>query len=87
MKAPPAAADPAALHSAWCEAMLAGDFERAWRETDRLELPRRERERRGEFAWQPHHLLWNGAPFSGRDVLVRCDHGLTDAESRPRDHG
>jgi hypothetical protein len=58
--------------------MLAGDFESAWRETDQVELLRREQERGGALVWQPHHLLWNGEPFAGRDVLVRCNHGLGD---------
>lgn len=58
--------------------MHRGDFIEAWRQTDRIELPRRECERKGEFAWQSHHLLWNGAPFEGRRVLIRCNHGLGD---------
>jgi hypothetical protein len=59
-------------------AMRRGDFETAWRETDRVELVRRAEERAGRLIWQPHHLLWNGAPFAGQRVLVRCDHGLGD---------
>jgi hypothetical protein len=62
----------------WREAMLAGDFEAAWRQTDRIELPRRLAERSGHFDRQPHHLLWNGEPFTNRRVLVRCEHGLGD---------
>ena len=62
----------------WKEAMLAGEFETAWQETDRIEQPRREQERRGEFIWQPNFLLWNGKAFQGRQVLVRCNHGLGD---------
>jgi hypothetical protein len=59
-------------------AMRRGDFEVAWRETDRLEAVRRAEERAGTLVWQPHHLLWNGEPLSGRRVLVHCNHGLGD---------
>ena len=58
--------------------MYRGDFEAAWQETDRIEQPRRELESAGGFTPAPHHLLWNGAPFDGRDVVVRCNHGLGD---------
>jgi hypothetical protein len=63
---------------AWLAAMHDGDFEAAWRATDRLELSRRIAEAEGRDAWQPHHLLWNGTPFAGREVRVRCNHGLGD---------
>jgi hypothetical protein len=59
--------------------MLRGDFEAAWRETDRLELPRRLAARSAGFVRQPHHLVWNGEPFVGKRVLVRCEHGLGDS--------
>jgi hypothetical protein len=62
----------------WFDAMYRGDFEAGWRETDRIEHPRRELEAAGAFIAAPHHLLWNGAPFDGRDVVVRCNHGLGD---------
>lgn len=62
----------------WREAMLGGNFEAAWRQTDRIELPRRAAERNGSFIRQPHQLLWNGEPFTNRRVLVRCEHGLGD---------
>src|SRR4051794_26193087 len=62
----------------WMHAMRRGDFAAAWRETDRVELVRRAQERAGSFVWQPHHLMWNGEPFDGRRVLVRCNHGLGD---------
>jgi hypothetical protein len=72
------AGDDVALR--WTRAMQRGDFEAAWRETDRIELPRRECEAacRGTFVRHPFHLLWNGEPFDGRDVVVRCNHGLGD---------
>src|SRR4051794_34844043 len=62
----------------WEDAMRCGDFERAWRQTDRIESERRADEAAGRLAHAPHHLLWNGTPFAGRDVLVRCNHGLGD---------
>lgn len=63
---------------AWRLAMERGDFAAAWRETDRAEIPRRRLEREGRFIWNPDYLLWNGEPFYGRRVLVRCNHGLGD---------
>jgi hypothetical protein len=62
----------------WDAAMRRGDFEAAWRQTDRIELPRRARQRDPAFVREPQHLKWNGEPFDGRDVLVRCEHGLGD---------
>jgi hypothetical protein len=62
----------------WHEAMHRGDFEEAWRQTDRIELDRRARELVGAFTRKPHYLRWNGTPFEGREVLVRCEHGLGD---------
>lgn len=59
-------------------AMRRGDFPAAWAETDRVEAERRALECKGRLVWQPHHLLWNGEPFAGRRVLVRCLHGLGD---------
>src|SRR4051812_16998555 len=64
--------------SAWMRAMRRGHFAAAWAETDRVEMPRREQERRGQLVWQPHHLLWSGEPFDGRRVVIRCNHGLGD---------
>ena len=62
----------------WVKAMLAGDFEAAWRETDRIEIRRRELERRHCFQWHPDYLLWNGTDWRGKSVVVRCNHGLGD---------
>lgn len=42
--------------------MRAGDWEAAWCQSDRL----------------PAHLVWDGTPFDGRRVRVRCLHGLGD---------
>lgn len=46
----------------WMRAMRAGDWEAAWRQSDRL----------------PSHLVWDGTPFDVRRVRVRCLHGLGD---------
>jgi hypothetical protein len=62
----------------WDAAMRRGDFEAAWRQTDRIEAPRRARQRDPGFVREPQHLTWNGEPFEDRDVLVRCEHGLGD---------
>jgi len=61
------------------EAMMKGDFEAAWKQTDRIELPRQAAERRGPFIRADHHLVWNGTPFDNRRVLIRCEHGLGDS--------
>lgn len=62
----------------WLEAMMRGDFEAAWAQTDRIELPRRRHQASGDFTRQDYHLVWNGAPFANQRVLVRCEHGLGD---------
>lgn len=62
----------------WLAAMRRGDFEAAWRATDRLELPRRAAQQAPGFERRPEHLRWDGTPPSGRSVLVRCEHGLGD---------
>lgn len=58
--------------------MRVGDFELAWRVSDRvLEERRRARLTCEE---RPRHLrwVWDGTPLEGRTVLVRCYHGLGD---------
>jgi hypothetical protein len=53
--------------------LLLGDFERAWQETDKIESQRRQgRHVSGQ-------LVWDGTPFDGRAVLIRCSHGPADA--------
>jgi hypothetical protein len=59
-------------------AMRRGDWEQAWRLTDSVELPRRQAQREPGFVRQGEHLCWDGTPFAGRSVLVRCEHGLGD---------
>jgi len=73
LNSPPPKPDPTEYGAAWLRAMDAGDFEAAWRQTDALEAPRR-----NGGAREPHHLVWDGTPFEGRSVLVRCLHGLGD---------
>jgi hypothetical protein len=62
----------------WFAAMRRGDWEQAWRATDRIELPRRERQKQPGFQRRPEQLRWDGTPLAGRSVLVRCEHGLGD---------
>ena len=66
------------VSGAWFAAMRRGDFESAWRATDRHELPRRAAHRQPGFERRPEHLRWDGTPPAGRTVLVRCEHGLGD---------
>jgi hypothetical protein len=49
--------------------MLAGRFEEAWRESDRIAARSR----------PDPHRFWDGLPFAGKRVLIRCLHGLGDA--------
>src|SRR4051794_9752783 len=58
--------------------MLNGDFERAWRVVDEIEVPRRERMRQTRFRRRPDELIWDGTPLRNRTVLIRCEHGLGD---------
>ena len=57
----------------WLAAMRRGDFETAWRLSDRS-LPTTE-------TWHlPRHeqRIWRGQPLAGQRVLIRCYHGLGD---------
>ncbi|MGZ5181240.1 MAG: hypothetical protein ACXWC2_12220 [Ramlibacter sp.] len=69
---------PEQVGAGWEAAMRAGDWEAAWRHTDRIELARRRAQRQPGFERAPHHLVWDGSGFDGRSVLVRCEHGLGD---------
>jgi hypothetical protein len=62
----------------WFAAMRRGDFEQAWRATDRIELPRRQLQQQPGFVRRAEQLRWDGTPPQGRVVLVRCEHGLGD---------
>jgi len=62
----------------WISAMRAGDYSRAWALCAR-DLAERDPATRDDPSL-PYHLrwVWDGRPFDGRDVLVRCYHGLGD---------
>src|SRR5689334_15825010 len=62
----------------WMAAMRRGDFEAAWRQTERIERERRALEASGQFVRGDEYLSWNGRAFDGQRVLVRCTHGLGD---------
>ncbi|WP_230312470.1 glycosyltransferase family protein [Paracoccus lichenicola] len=62
----------------WTCAMRRGDFPAAWAIAARA-MAARDPATRDDPAL-PYHLrwVWDGRPFDGRDVLVRCYHGLGD---------
>jgi hypothetical protein len=66
----------------WMREMRRGNWESAWRISDRIRAARRCLEPRDPLTgrWLPRHLqwLWNGSPFAGKRVLVCCYHGLGD---------
>jgi hypothetical protein len=53
----------------WSCWMLTGRFEQAWQESDRIAADGR----------PDPHRFWDGRPFTGRRVLIRCLHGFGDA--------
>jgi hypothetical protein len=57
--------------------MLLGDYEAAWRISDGALL---RRPPRAAMLARPRHRrsVWDGTPFDGRRVVVRCHHGLGD---------
>lgn len=63
---------------AWVAAMREGRFADAWA-LSAVAMRARDPASRDDPA-QPYHLrwVWDGRPFDGRDVLVRCYHGLGD---------
>lgn len=65
------------MHS-WAAAMRAGRYEQAWA-MEMASIAARDPARRDDPAL-PYHLrwVWDGRPLDGRDVLVRCYHGLGD---------
>jgi hypothetical protein len=53
----------------WSCRMLAGQFEEAWQESDRI----------AAHGSPDPHRFWDGRPFTGKRVLIRCLHGFGDA--------
>lgn len=53
----------------WACWMLLGYFEHAWQESDAIDARSR----------SDSHQLWDGKPFNGNRVLIRCLHGFGDA--------
>lgn len=69
-RAEAAAANPNACRShRWLCHMLLGRFEEAWRESARI----------AESGQPDPNALWDGQPFTGKRVMVRCLHGFGDA--------
>jgi hypothetical protein len=66
------------LHERWVRAVRAGDHAQAWALCERQAGLRDPTER--DDARLPYHLrwVWDLAELDGRDVLVRCYHGLGD---------
>lgn len=65
----------------WLRRMRCGDWEAAWRISDRVcESHRGLEPRDAAGRWLPRHLqwVWDGSPLAGKRVLVRCYHGLGD---------
>src|SRR5579875_4218867 len=52
----------------WICHMLRGHFHSAWQESDAI----------AERGKPDRHRFWDGYGFQGRDVLIRCLHGLGD---------
>ena len=63
---------------AWDAAMRTGDFRAAWSVSDAVLATRDPASR--DDPRRPYHerWVWDGRPFDGRRVLVRCYHGLGD---------
>ena len=62
----------------WTNAMLRGDFDAAWKISDRV-LQRRLRHGGCAFDLPRHwQWLWDGRDLAGAHVLVHCYHGLGD---------
>jgi len=62
--------------SEWMRLARSGDLAAAWTVSDRIRA-----RKGGTRDWSlPRHVqqIWEGAPFDGRRILVRCYHGLGD---------
>jgi hypothetical protein len=65
---------PASLADIWRQHMGRGDFEAAWRISDRALEKRGRHVHVGSY----QESTWRGEPLDGRRVLVRCCYGLGD---------
>jgi hypothetical protein len=67
------------LGDLWVRAMREGNYELAWAVSERACAERDPRTR--DDPSQPYHTrwVWDGRSFAGKDVLVRCYHGLGDS--------
>ena len=63
---------------AWAAAMRAGDFRAAWAVSDAVLAARSPAARDDPRLPFHERWVWDGQPFDGRRVLVRCYHGLGD---------
>jgi hypothetical protein len=68
-------ADPAAL---WLAAMRRGDHEAAWAISDEVLAARNPATRDDPRLPCHQRWVWDGSSLAGREVLVRCYHGLGD---------
>jgi len=69
------------LAQQWLLQMRRGEWEAAWRTSDRAcELHRGLQPREADERPLPRHLqwVWDGSSLAGKHVLVRCYHGLGD---------
>jgi hypothetical protein len=60
----------------WLRLARRGDFEGAWAASDRIRA-----RNAGVRDWtlpRHHQTIWDGSPLAGREVLIRCYHGLGD---------
>ena len=66
------------MEAEWIAAMRRGDYETAWRISDQVLAGRDKRSR--DDPRLPYHLrwVWGGESVAGKDVLIRCYHGLGD---------
>lgn len=66
------------MQAEWIAAMRHGDFAAAWAISDRVMAGRDHAERDNPRLAYHLRWVWDGRDFRGRDVLVRCYHGLGD---------
>jgi hypothetical protein len=67
--------DLKAIPNAWMQCMRRGNFEEAWKLSEKVLAAGVNRDPR-----MPRHYqcVWDGTPLDGKRVLVRCYHGLGD---------